>query len=56
LKQDWHSHFPSCNVKCRSKPVATDNLFSDTPVAYIGFATAQLLVDRDSLVADAYGL
>jgi hypothetical protein len=43
-------------VKHRDKPVATDTVFSDTPVVDSGVTCAQLFVGRESLVPDVYGL
>jgi septum formation inhibitor MinC len=43
-------------VKQRQEPVATDTVFSDTPVVDCGVNAAQLFVGRESLVADVYGL
>jgi hypothetical protein len=54
LKQHWRSHFPACNVKRRNKPVAIDNVFSDTLAVESGFAAARLFVDQHSLVVDVY--
>jgi hypothetical protein len=56
LKQHWHSRFPACNVKRCNEPVATDTVFSDTPVVGSGVTAAQIFVGRESLVADVYGL
>jgi hypothetical protein len=56
LKQHWCSRFPAYNVKRRNEPVATDTVFSDTPVVYCGVTTAQIFVGRESLVSDVYGL
>ena len=42
------------NVPRRHEPVATDNIFSDTPVVDSGVKQAQVFVGRDSLVADVY--
>jgi hypothetical protein len=42
-------------VKRCSKTVATDTVFSDTPVVNSGVTCAQLFVGRELLVADVYG-
>ena len=42
------------NVPRRHEPVATDTIFSDTPAVDSGVEQAQVLVGRDSLVADVY--
>ena len=42
------------NVPRRHDPVATDTIFSDTPAVDSGVEQAQVLVGRDSLVADVY--
>jgi hypothetical protein len=56
IKKHWHSRFPACNVKRRNEHVATDTVFSDTPVVDSSVTCAQLFVERESLVADVYGL
>ena len=42
------------NVPRRHEPVATDTIFSDTPAVDSGVEQAQVLLGRDSLVADVY--
>jgi hypothetical protein len=43
-------------VKRRNEPVATDTVFSNTPVVDYGVTAAQIFVGLESLVADVYGL
>ena len=42
------------NVPRRHEPVATDTFFSDTPAVDSGVKQVQVIVGRDSLVADVY--
>ena len=44
LKKRYKSPFPACNVHCRSEPVATDTVYSDTPAIDSGITTAQFFV------------
>jgi hypothetical protein len=55
LKQHWRLRFPSCDVKRRTEPVATDTAFSDTPGVDCGVTAAQIFVGHESLVSDVYG-
>jgi hypothetical protein len=43
-------------VKRRNESVATDTVFSDTPMVDSGVTCAQLIIGRESLVADVYSL
>ena len=54
MKRDLNSWNPALNVPRRHEPVATDTIFSDTPVVDSGVLQAQVSVGRDSLVADVY--
>ena len=42
------------NIPRRHEPVATDNIFSDTPAVDSGVKQVQVFVGRDTLVVDAY--
>ena len=42
------------NVPRRHESTATDTIFSDTPAVGSGVKEAQVIVGRDSLVADVY--
>ena len=48
------SRNPALNVSRRHESVATDTIFSDTPAVDSGVKQAQVIVGRDSLVADVY--
>jgi hypothetical protein len=52
LKHHWRSRFPACNVKRRTEPAATDTVFSDTLAVHGGVTVAQILDDRESLIAE----
>ena len=54
MKRHLKSRNPALNVPRRHEPVATDTIFSDTPVVNSGVKQAQVFVGRDSLVADVY--
>ena len=54
MKRHLKSRNPALNVPRRHEPVATDTIFSDTPAVDSGVKQAQVLVGRDSLVADVY--
>ena len=54
LKKRYKSPNPALNTPKRDEPVATDQIFSDTPAVDSGVTTAQLFVGCDSVVADAY--
>jgi hypothetical protein len=56
IKQHWRPQFPACNVKRRNELVATDTVFSNTPVVDCGVTAAQIFVGCKSLVVDVYGL
>jgi hypothetical protein len=56
LKQHWRSQFPACNVKQWNEPVAADTVFSDTKAVDSSMKAAKIFVERESLVADAFGL
>ena len=48
------SRNPALNVPCRHEAVATDTVYSDTPVVDSGVKQAQLIVGKESLVSDIY--
>ena len=54
MKRHLKSRIPAFNVPRRHESVATDTIFSDTPVVDSGVKQAQGFVGRDSLVADVY--
>ena len=53
MKKHLKSRNPELNIPRRHEAVATDTVFSDTPVDS-GVKQAQVFVGRDTLVADAY--
>ena len=55
LKKHFKSRNPVFNIPRRNEPVATDTIFSDTPIND-GSTMAQFFVGKDSLVCDAYGI
>ena len=54
MKKHLKSWNPALNTPRRHEAVATDTVFSDTPVVDSGVKQAQVFVGRDTLVADAY--
>ena len=54
MKKHFTSRNPALNIPRRHEAVATDTVFSDTPVVDSGVKQAQVFVGRDTLVADAY--
>ena len=54
IKRQLESRNPALNVPRRDEPVDTDTIFSDTPAVDSSVKHAQMLVGRDSLVADLY--
>ena len=54
MKKHLKSRNPAFNIPRRHEAVATDTVFSDTPAVDSGVKQAQVLVGRDTLVADAY--
>ena len=56
LKKHFKSRNPVFNIPRQNEPVATDTIFSDTPAINYGSTIAQILVGRDTLVCDAYGI
>ena len=54
MKKHLKSRNPALNIPRRHEAVATDTVFSDTPVVDSGVKQAQVFVGRDTLVADAY--
>ena len=53
-KKHLKSRNPALNIPRRHESVATDTVFSDTPVVDSSVKQAQVFVGRDTLVADAY--
>ena len=54
MKRHLKSRNPALNIPRRHEPVATDTFFSDTPAEDSAVNQAQVFVDRDTLVTDAY--
>ena len=54
MKRHLKSMNPALNVPRRHEVVATDMVYSDTPVVDSGVKQAQLFVGKESLVADIY--
>ena len=54
LKKHLKSRNPALNVPRRHEAVATDTVYSDTPVIDSGVKLAQLFVEKESLVSDIY--
>ena len=54
MKKHLKSRNPELNIPRRHEAVATDTAFSDTHAVDSGVKQAQVLVSRDTLVADAY--
>ena len=53
MKKHLKSRNPALKIPRRHEAVATDTVFSDTPVVDSGVKQAQVFVGRDTLVADA---
>ena len=56
IKKHFKSRNPVFNIPRCSEAVATDTIFSDTPVVDDGSTMAQFFCGRDTLVCDAYGI
>ena len=56
MRKHFKSRFPSFNIPRRSEEVATDTIFSDTPVIDSGVTMAQIFVGKRTLVTDVYPL
>ena len=56
LKKMFHSPFPTCNIPRRSKAVATDTVYSNTPAIGTREVMAQLFVRCDTMGTDIYGM
>jgi hypothetical protein len=54
LKKQYKSLNPALNVHPRDEPVATDTIYSDTPVINCGVTSAQLFVGTKTHIADVY--
>jgi hypothetical protein len=54
LKKRYKSLNPALNVHPCDKPVATDTIYSDTPVIDCGITSAQLFVGTKTHTADVY--
>jgi hypothetical protein len=54
LKKCYKSLNPALNVRPRDEPVATDTIYSDTPVIDCGITSAQLFVGTKTHTADVY--
>jgi hypothetical protein len=56
MRKHFRSRIPAFNVSRRNESVATDTIYSDTPAIDNGSKCAQVLVGRESLVTDIYGM
>ena len=56
LKKTYQYPNPALNVHRRSEPVATDTVYSDTPVVDSGVTQAQFFVGCKTMVCDAYSM
>ena len=56
LLKSYKAPHPACNVHRRNEPVASDEVFSDTPAIDGGETSAQIFVGTESLVTDVYGM
>ena len=56
MKKHFKSRKPVFNIPRRNETVATDTILSDTPPVNDGSTMAQFLVEKDTLVCDAYGI
>jgi len=56
LKKRYKSPFPALNVHRHDEPIATDTIYSDTPVIDSGATIAQVFVGMESLVMDVYSM
>ena len=54
MEKHLKSRSPALNIPRRHEPVAPDTVFSDTAAVDSGVKQAQVIVGRDTLVADAY--
>jgi hypothetical protein len=54
LKKRYKSLNPALNVRPRDEPVATDTIYSDTPVIDCGITSALLFVGTKTGTADVY--
>jgi hypothetical protein len=54
VKKHYKSPNPALNVHPRDEPVATNTIYSDTPVIDCGITTAQLFVGTKTHTADVY--
>jgi hypothetical protein len=52
FRQHFISRFPALNVRRQNKPLATDTVWSDTPVVHNRFIAAQVFVGRLTYVTD----
>jgi hypothetical protein len=55
-RKHYKSRFPAFNVSWRNEPVATDTVFSNTPVIDNGAKIAQVFVGCNTLVPDTYSM
>ena len=54
MRKHFKSRFPAFNISRRSEEVATDTIFSDTPVIDFGVTMAQSFVGKRTLVTGVY--
>jgi hypothetical protein len=56
MRTHFKARFPEFNVMHRNEAIATDTVYSDTPVVIDGARCVQLFVGRETLVTDIYGM
>ena len=54
IKRHYILPFPALNAHRRNKSVATDTIYSDTPVVASGATQAQFYLGQQSLVCDVF--
>ena len=54
MRKHFTSRFPAFNIPHRNEAVATDTIFSDTPVIDSGVTMAHIFIGKDSLVSGVY--
>jgi hypothetical protein len=56
MRKHFKAQYPAFNVSRHSESVATDNVYSNTPVVDNGSKCTQIFIGHDSLVIDVYGM
>ena len=54
MRKHFNSRFPAFSIPCRNEAVATNTIFSDTPVTDSAVTMAQNFIGKDSLISDVY--